>query len=217
MTQRLINYEFRDASLLRQALTHRSAGAVNNERLEFLGDGILNFVVAESVFAHFTDVPEGDLSRLRAKLVRKETLVEIARELGLGDHIHLGVGERKSGGKRRDSILADSVEALLGAVYLDGGFEAARTLIIEWFGERVRDLPPAEALKDPKTRLQEMLQGRSMALPNYQLMESTGADHAQTFTVECHLPGTEIRTQASGSSIRKAEQAAAKLAIDTLR
>jgi len=204
-----IDYSFSDPELLRQALTHRSAGNRNNERLEFLGDGVLNFAVAAMLYEQFPEASEGDLSRLRARLVRRETLARVGRELGLGDYLILGSGELKSGGHRRDSILADAVEAILGAVFRDGGFDPCRRLVRHWFRSRIEALPPAEQLKDAKTRLQELLQSRRLPLPEYDLEEATGADHARTFTVCCRVPGLKLSFRAQGRSRRKAEQAAA--------
>ncbi|MDX1569468.1 MAG: ribonuclease III [Xanthomonadales bacterium] len=211
-----LDYRFENPGLLRQALTHRSAGNPNNERLEFLGDSILNFVVADELFQRFPDADEGDLSRLRAKLVRKETLAAIANDLALGEHLNLGQGEKRSGGQRRSSILADAVEAVLGAVFLDGGYGPAADLIRAWFKDRVANLPPAEQLKDAKTRLQEYLQGRQLGLPDYELLRAEGADHARTFFVACDVPGLSVRVERSGSSRRKAEQAAAAAALEAI-
>lgn len=215
-TLRGLEYEFRHAELLRLALTHRSCGNPNNERLEFLGDAVLNMVVAELLFNARPDVPEGDLSRLRARIVRERTLAEIARQLELGGHVLLGPGELKSGGFLRDSILADALEAVIGATFLDGGFEAARNLIERLTGERIAALPDAEALKDPKTRLQELLQGRSLSLPQYEVVNEWGADHDRKFTVECRVQTLDSPIQATATSRRKAEQAAASNALETL-
>lgn len=211
-----IDHEFGRPELLAQALTHRSAGDRNNERLEFLGDGILNFVVADELFRRFPEATEGDLSRLRARLVRRETLAEIGAERRLGEALTLGQGELRSGGHRRTSILADAVEAVIGAIYLDAGFEACAAIVRAWFAERLANLPPAEALKDAKTRLQEFLQGRRMALPDYELDRAEGADHARTFHVIVRIPALGIEHRAAGSSRRRAEQAAAALALESL-
>ncbi len=207
--QAKLGYRFGDPDLLDKALTHRSAGRYNYERLEFLGDAALGLVVAAELFERFPDYREGELSRLRASLVRKTTLAELARELELGEHVRLGSGELKSGGYRRDSILADVLEAILGAVYLDGGFEAARTLVLRLYAERFETLPTAAELKDPKTRLQEFLQARQLELPEYNVIAVHGEPHAQTFDVECHIPALGQRVRASGRSRRKAEQQAA--------
>ncbi len=211
-----IAYRFNDPSLADQALTHRSAGNSNNERLEFLGDGVLNFIVADLLYQAFYDASEGDLSRQRARLVRKETLADIARQLGLGELLTLGPGESRSGGFRRDSILGDAVEALLGAVYLDGGFDAAAALVREWYAPRIAALPPAEELKDAKTRLQEALQGRSLPLPDYELVGASGPDHARSFDVRCRVHKLGIEVTAKGSSRRRAEQAAAQFVLARL-
>lgn len=211
-----LGYEFQRADLLRLALTHRSCGNPNNERLEFLGDGVLNMVVAEMLFRARPDVPEGDLSRLRARIVRERTLAEVARHLALGDHVLLGPGELKSGGFLRDSILADALEAIIGAVFLDGGFEAARGLVERLMSARIEALPDAEALKDPKTRLQELLQARGLRLPEYEVIDERGADHDRTFTVVCRAEVLEQPVEATSTSRRKAEQAAARLAIEKI-
>ncbi len=205
------------SDLLRQALTHRSAGSRNNERLDFLGDSILDLVIAEELYRRFPNASEGDLSRLRARLVRRDTLANIARELKLGAQLVLGSGELKSGGKRRASILADALEAVLGAVFLDRGFDSCRGLVREWFAARLDSLPPAEELKDPKTRLQEFLQARQRALPRYRLVKAEGADHARTFHVRCEIDGVAEPTEASGSSLRRAEQECARLALDKIQ
>lgn len=209
-------YEFCDTGLLTQALTHRSAGNRNNERLEFLGDAVLGLVISDAIYARFTSASEGDLSRLRSRLVRKETLASVAKEHQLGDHIKLGQGELATGGHRRSSILADAVEAVLGAVYLDGGFNAAATVIERWFRERIEALPDADSLKDSKTRLQEYLQARQHPLPQYELVDTTGADHARTFYVRCSVNGLELVQDATGTSRRKAEQASAQKMLEAL-
>lgn len=210
---KLIDYQFRNQDLLQQALTHRSAGSPNYERLEFLGDGLLNFLIADALFRLDSESSEGDLTRLRASLVKESTLAAVAGELNLGACLRLGPGEQTSGGFRRKSILADALEALLGAVYLDGGFAAAQTVVARLFKQRLASLPAAEDLKDAKTRLQELLQSRGLDLPEYQLEDSSGADHQRVFTVSCKVPGRSEVVRASGSSRRKAEQAAAKLAL----
>lgn len=211
-----LGYEFRHADLLRLALTHRSCGNPNNERLEFLGDGVLNMVVAELLFHARPNVPEGDLSRLRARIVRERTLAEVARFLELGDHVRLGPGELKSGGFLRDSILADVLEAVIGAVFIDGGFDAARSLVERLMFERIAALPDAEALKDPKTRLQEWLQARALKLPEYEVIDERGADHDRTFTVVCRVEMLDGPLEATSTSRRKAEQAAAKRTLETI-
>ncbi len=213
---RNLGYRFTDPQLLETALTHRSVGSRNNERLEFLGDAVLSFVISAELYRRFDDVNEGTLSRLRASLVKGDTLALIARDLDLGDYLNLGSGELKSGGYRRDSILADAVEAILGAVYLDGGIDHARQLILELYEERFGAVQPAANLKDPKTRLQEFLQGRRLPLPTYTVTSMEGEAHDQTFTVSCAVEGLEQPTVASAASRRKAEQAAAELALRAL-
>jgi ribonuclease III len=215
LTARL-GYTFDDPSLLDAALTHRSVGARHNERLEFLGDAVLNLVVAESLYRRHPGLDEGGLTRLRASLVRAEALAELGRALELGEVIELGPGEMKSGGFRRDSILGDAVEAMVGAVYLDGGFDRVREVVNKLYGERLDRDPDSDALKDAKTRLQEWLQGRQMDLPEYQLLETSGEPHCQTFVVACELPALAMTTRGSGGSRRKAEQEAAAAALERL-
>lgn len=214
-----LGWSCKDAHLLAQALTHRSVSDENNERLEFLGDGILNFVVAAELYTRRPDLQEGDLSRLRAALVNQSALAAIARGIALGDHIELGGGELKSGGHRRDSILADTLEAVLGAVYLDGGFNACQDLIQRLYAKHFADLPKMQAKKDPKTRLQEYLQSRQLALPEYQVDEITGRAHEQVFNVSCQVETMALVGSGSAGSRRAGEQAAAadllfKLGID---
>ena len=204
-----VDYKFIDPGLLQEALTHKSVGPNNYERLEFLGDSILSLVVSERLFELFPAAPEGDLSRMRARIVRGQTLSEIASNLAIGKFLNLGEGEKKSGGFRRSSILADALEALLGAIYLDGGFVACRGVIISLCDPLIKELPAAEDLKDPKTCLQEWLQARGRPLPIYTLELEEGADHAKTFHVSCSLIDDGRSVSASGSGRRKAEQAAA--------
>ena len=213
---RRLGYRFRDPALLEAALTHRSASRTNYERLEFLGDSVLNFAVALLAFRTFPEAPEGDLSRFRAALVSSQALAALGAELELGEQLRLGSGELKSGGFRRDSILADSLEALLGAVYLDGGIEAARDVIERLVGARLRELPSAEVLKDPKTRLQEILQARGLALPAYTLEEVGGEPHEQWFVASCEVPDLVQRATGRGSSRRRAEQEAAQRVLEAL-
>jgi len=208
-----LEYSFNDIELLNEALTHRSYAAKNNERLEFLGDGILNFVIAHELFKQYPDVQEGDLSRLRANLVNKESLAVIAKQLELGDVIRLGSGELKSGGFRRPSILADAVESIFGAVYCDGGFEPCRELIVRLYANRLSSPTDLQSLKDPKTQLQELLQSRRFALPDYQVTNVTGQAHAQIFHVRCNIKPMNIDVSGEGKSRRKAEQVAAEKAI----
>jgi len=212
-----LEYSFNDITLLEEALTHRSFSSTNNERLEFLGDGILNFVIADELFKSYPDVQEGDLSRLRANLVNKESLAVIANKLNLGDVIKLGSGELKSGGFRRPSILADGVESILGAVYCDGGFEPAKALIVRLYTERLASPTDLQSLKDPKTQLQELLQSRRFSLPIYKVMEITGQAHAQNFHVHCAIAALKIEVQGQGKSRRKAEQVAAEEAIKQVK
>lgn len=211
-----LGYSFSDDSLLRNALTHRSVSSDNNERLEFLGDSILNFVIAAELFQNYSTAPEGDLSRLRASLVNKETLVKVAQQLELGDFILLGSGELKSGGFRRKSILADAVEAIFGAVYLDAGFEGSRQLILRLYEPWLKTGVDVEQLKDPKTRLQEYLQSRRQVLPHYEVVESYGKPHTQTFKVKCVIAGLEHEVHGIGGSRRKAEQQAAEAVLNIL-
>jgi ribonuclease III len=207
---------FADAALIESALTHRSAGADHNERLEFLGDSVLSLCVSRSLFEAQTSTDEGGLSRLRAALVSGETLAEVAAELDIGEHLRLGAGELKSGGFRRASILADALEAIFGAIFLDGGYEAASASIRRVLGSRLSHLPAADSLKDGKTRLQELLQGRGMALPLYTLSEVSGDAHAQSFTARCEVPALSLSATATGSSRRRAEQLAACKVLDLL-
>jgi len=212
-----VGYAFSRPELLAQALTHRSYGTPHNERLEFLGDGVLNCVVAAELFERFGDLPEGDLSRLRAHLVRQEALHQVAQNLGLGEHLRLGEGELKSGGAARPSILADALEALVGAVFLDGGFAAARETVRRLYEPLLKDLDPQALAKDPKTLLQELLQARRIPLPQYSVLSTRGAAHQQNFEVECHIPQLSVRTTGSGSSRRNAEQEAALRAFERIR
>ena len=212
----VLDYRFTDSALLEQALTHRSAGAPNNERLEFLGDAILNFVIANLIWHAHPDASEGDLSRLRASLVKGTRLAELATTIALGEQVRLGSGERKSGGFRRQSILADALEALLGAIYIDGGYEQARRCIAKLFSESLDSLPPPDQLKDPKTRLQELLQARGLPLPLYSVEEVAGAAHQQIFTVVCEVPALSLREFGEAGSRRRAEQRAARKVLGHL-
>src|SRR5882762_10346486 len=205
-----LGYEPHDLALFRAALTHRSASGPNNERLEFLGDAVLNLVIAQHLYAAFPQAAEGDLSRLRAKLVSREPLAEVALTLGLGETLQLGSGELKTGGFRRQSILADALEAVCGALFLDGGLEAAERVIERLFEPRIAALPAPAALKDAKTRLQEYLQSRGLTLPRYSVDSIEGEAHAQTFRVICDVPDLGCRAQGRGSTRRRAEQAAAE-------
>lgn len=214
--ERSFGYVFTSAPLLQAALTHRSAGAGHNERLEFLGDSILNCSVARLLYDAHPQADEGALSRLRASLVSGETLARIAAELGVGEYLNLGSGELKSGGFRRSSILADTLEALLGAMFLDSNFDAAFAVVSRLMLPRIAELPAAEALKDPKTRLQEILQARGLALPVYVLTAVAGDPHAQSFTVTCEVPVFRVMAVAEGASRRRAEQLAAAKVLDLL-
>ena len=212
-----IDHAFTDPSLLQQALTHRSYGVPHNERLEFVGDAILNCVVALSLFERFPALPEGDLSRVRAHLVNRETLAQVARRLGLGGEIRLGEGEARSGGADRPSILADAMEAVFGAVFLDAGFAAARRTIDAVYADLLRDADPATLGKDPKTRLQEWLQAQRLPVPEYAIVATTGEAHAQRFAVECRIPELAIVATGGGGSRRAGEQDAAVQALATVR
>jgi ribonuclease-3 len=210
--ERQIGYQFNNHSLLEQALTHRSHGSQNNERLEFLGDGVLNFIIAHQLFQRFPKLSEGDLSRMRAQLVKEPTLCEIAIGLNLGEHLRLGEGELKSAGWRRPSVLADAFEAMVGAAYLDGGFEAAEQMVIRLFTDLLEKLDPKSIGKDPKSMLQEHLQSRKVDLPEYKVLATEGEAHCQTFRVQCHISRLNISTIGEGTSRRAAEQQAAELA-----
>lgn len=211
-----LGYQFRDRELLELALTHRSVGNRNNERLEFLGDSIVNHVIAESLYQRHPDTREGDMSRMRAALVKGDTLARVAREMEFGECLRLGAGERKSGGHRRASILADALEAVAGAILLDGGHDACRTCLLRWFESRLEAQGQDGTEKDPKTRLQEYLQGRGKPLPTYELLNVEGEDHMQHFEVACQLGKPSLKVVGSGSSRRKAEQAAAEAALERL-
>jgi ribonuclease-3 len=214
--QRKLNYTFQDISLLQQALTHRSVGAHNNERLEFLGDAILGFEVAEQLYHRVEKASEGELSRMRSQLVKRETLAEIARHLALGDILHLGQGELRSGGQNRDSILSDAVEAIIAAVYLDGGMDAARKLVRHLLAERLQASAQLLRKKDPKTQLQEYLQAQQIDLPVYEVQEVSGDRHQQHFLVSCRVGQLELSSIGRGSSRRKAEQQAAQALLQKL-
>jgi ribonuclease III len=213
---RALDYTFNDERLLQQALTHRSAARENNERLEFLGDSILSFVISTELYCRFEQIDEGALSRLRASLVKGDTLAVLARELELGDYLQLGPGELKSGGFRRGSILADALEAIFGAIFLDSDVVTVKRVILALYHERLQNVDPATALKDPKTRLQEFLQSRSLPLPEYEVTDVQGKAHEQRFTVTCTVPTLSESVIAQGSSRRKAEQAAAQQALQRL-
>lgn len=215
--QQALGYTFSRPELLLQALTHRSSGAANNERLEFLGDSVLNCAVARALYDAFPDLPEGSLSRLRANLVRQETLADIATALKIGDNLRMGEGELKSGGFRRPSILADALESLFGAIFLEAGFDAAQRVVRGLFDPLVAQIDPRASGKDAKTQLQELLQSRRLPLPTYQLVSTEGEAHDQSFTVECVLAKPALVTRGTGKSRRAAEQDAAHQACGALQ
>lgn len=213
---RLVGHDFQNALLLTQALTHRSFSSANNERLEFLGDGVLNFIIAHQLYLRYPKLAEGDLSRMRAHLVKEPTLSELARGMNLGEALKLGEGELKSGGWRRSSVLADALEAIIGAVFIDAGFDAADACVVRLYAVLLDNLDPKAIAKDPKSLLQEYLQGRKVDVPEYTVVAIEGEAHCQVFRVECHIPKLNIRTQGEGSSRRVAEQLAAEQAYQKL-
>ncbi len=215
--ERKLGHSFADGGLLQQALTHRSFGTPNNERLEFLGDSVLNCAVADALYERFPDMPEGDLSRLRANLVNQPMLAKIAGEIGVAAHLRLGDGEIKTGGSERPSILADAVEALLGAVFLDGGFTAANGVIRKLFEPKLDHARDASYGKDGKTALQEWLQARRLALPKYEVIRIAGEPHRQQFEVRCEVDAMNVITLGQGLTRRTAEQAAATVALQELQ
>jgi ribonuclease-3 len=215
--EKILNYNFSDKNLLELALTHRSFQGKNNERLEFLGDSILNFVIAESLFKKFDLLPEGDLSRLRSQLVKSETLSEIGILLQLGDYLILGEGVLKSAGWRRPSILADSVEAIIGAVFIDGGISDASDLILDWFKDRIDLINPDKIEKDSKSVLQELLQSKKISLPDYNIVSIEGEAHCQHFRVSCSIPKLGLSIEGEGSSRKIAEQGAAEEILKKLK
>lgn len=210
---KLLDEDILDSDIFKTAVTHRSVGKINNERLEFLGDSVLSLVITEYLFQHLPTAKEGELSRLRAHLVRGETLAKIAAESNLGDYLNLGAGELKSGGFRRDSIMEDALEAIIGAVYSIKGFDYARNYILALFVERLADLPDSETLKDPKSRLQELLQSQGQPVPSYRVLDISGNAHQQEFLTECRIDSLDIVVHAQGASRRKAEQSAAEKAL----
>ncbi|MBN4055421.1 ribonuclease III [bacterium AH-315-K03] len=212
-----LGYEFSDPLLVDLALSHRSIGAKNNERLEFLGDSIVNFLIGEALFQQFPKAREGELSQMRAKLVKGQTLAEIAREFDLGEYLNLGPGELKSGGYRRESILADAVEALIAAIYIDGGMDVCRERVLAWYGARLQAMSTTKSNKDAKSILQELLQSQKKPLPNYRLLTTTGNDHEQLFEVGCEINYLNKRYKGQASSRRLAEQIAAQAALDELQ
>lgn len=212
-----IEYKFKDESLLRLALSHRSLSKNNNERLEFLGDSFLNFVIASELYCHFPSAKEGQLSRLRANMVRGETLAEIAQEFGLSEFLRLGSGEIRSGGAYRVSIMADAVEAIIGAIYLDSDMDICYQCVKRWYRERIDQLSLTDIMKDPKSRLQELLQAQQMPLPEYNIVETRGNGHNQVFILECKTVLLDHPVRAEGSSRRKAEQQAAENILEELK
>jgi ribonuclease-3 len=214
--QRRLGHQFADSELLTLALTHRSFAGRNNERLEFLGDAILNFVAGEALYERFPQAREGQLSRLRARLVKGETLAVLARGFELGEYLRLGSGELKSGGFRRESILADALEALIGAIYLDAGMDVARARVLDWLEGELQGLTLVDTNKDPKTRLQEFLQSRGSELPAYSVVDIQGDPHCRTFFVECTITLLNEKTCGQGASRRIAEQVAAAAALSAL-
>jgi len=215
--EKILSYNFKDKNLLELALTHRSFQGKNNERLEFLGDSILNFIIAELLFKKFNTSPEGDLSRLRSQLVKSSTLSEIGILLNLGDYLILGEGELKSSGWRRPSILADSVEAIIGAVFIDGGIKASHNLIIDWFKDRIDSINPNDIEKDSKSLLQELLQAKKIPLPDYDVISIEGEAHCQYFKVSCTIPKLAVTIEGEGSSRKIAEQGAAEEMLKKLK
>jgi len=214
--EKALRYQFSDEDLLTRALTHRSASASNNERLEFLGDAVLSTVIARAIYAAKPDAAEGALSRYRAELVRGDSLARIARALDVGSHLVMGSGEHRTGGHQRASVLANTLEALFGAILLDGGYAAAESAVLHVFAERLARLPSEDSLKDPKTRLQELLQARQMPPPFYELTGTTGADHKPRFEASCRIDALDITTHGSGRSRRRAEQGAALAALERM-
>ncbi len=214
--QKRLGYWFKEQDLLKQALTHRSYGSHNNERLEFLGDGVLNFIVAEQLFQRFPSLSEGDLSRLRAQLVKEATLFEIAKGFNLGELLNLGEGELKSAGWRRPSILSDALEAIIGATYLDGGFPSAQKMVLKLYADKLDNIDPKVIDKDAKSKLQEYLQSKKIDLPHYSVSSIEGEAHAQIFSVMCVIEKLNISTKGEGTSRRIAEQQAAKIALNQI-
>ncbi len=213
----LLDHRFRDDSLLAVALTHRSAGRPHNERLEFLGDAVVGLLVAEALYQRFPNASEGELTRLRSAIVREETLAHLGRLLKLGDAMSLGAGEARGGGHARASIVADAFEAVVGAVFLDGGIDAARACFLPMFAQQIAQFEQGRVQKDPKTALQELMQGRGLALPAYELVETTGADHDKTFYSRCRLPALGLEATGEGNSRRAAEARAAELVLARVR
>ncbi|MCR3755056.1 MAG: RNase III [Candidatus Westeberhardia cardiocondylae] len=215
--QKKIGYFFEEKNFLFLSLTHRSASNLHNERLEFLGDSILNYVIANVLYKRFPSIDEGEMSRMRSILVCRNTLVEIAKRFKLGSYIFLGIGEIRNGGTRRESILANTIEALIGAIFLDSDIKIIERLVIKWYSEHLLEIIPGKNQKDPKTRLQEYLQGNHLPLPVYILMDTKGEKHDQKFFIQCHVTGIKTIIIGSASSRRKAEQIAAEKIINILK
>lgn len=211
-----IGYTFNNQDILKEALTHRSIGSKNNERLEFLGDSILGFVIGAEVYRRFPNAREGELTRIRSSLVKGETLALIAKDFQLGQYLSLGSGEKKSGGHRRKSILADALEAIIGAIYLDVGFDETQACILRWYQERLENIILEDSHKDPKTQLQEWLQAKKMPLPEYTVISIEGESHDQVFKVSCKIELLDDAVESQGSSRRRAEQAAAKIVLEKI-
>ena len=215
--QTLIDYQFKHLDLLEQALTHRSYSSdKNNERLEFLGDSVLNLVIAQHIYQRQPEADEGELSRIRSSLVKQDALARVARDIGLGDYIYLGGGELKSGGFRRSSILSDTLEAIIGAIYMDTGFGPAKDTVLFLYRDYLLSLPDTDTLKDAKTRLQEYLQSRQLGLPEYTVIKTIGKSHDQVFTVTCSIASMLLENSGQGSSRKKAEQDAARKTLDQI-
>lgn len=216
--QSILDYRFKNSDLLEQALTHCSYSQNNNnERLEFLGDSVLSLVISENIYQRESGADEGELSRLRSSLVKEEALARVARDIGLGDFIYLGGGELKSGGFRRSSILSDTLEAIIGAIYLDSGFAPAKNTILHLYQDYLLNLPDIDSLKDSKTQLQEYLQSKQLDLPDYTVIQTTGKSHDQIFTVSCNIESLKMHFNGTGSSRKKAEQNSAKKTLDQLQ
>lgn len=215
---KILGYRFSDTGLLQAAITHRSGGKMNNERLEFLGDSIINFVIASELYERFPKAREGELTRMRAGLVKGETLAQLARDLQIGDFLTLGIGEKKSGGFERESILADAMEAITGAIFLDSSIENCHHLLLGWFQERLQKLVPGDPIqKDPKTQLQELMQGQHLPLPEYQILQVKGDPHDPIFEVQCFVTLLDNPLVGTGSTRRRAEQEAARQVIKVLK
>ncbi len=214
--EKKLGYKYENIQILQHALTHRSVGAKNNERLEFLGDSIVNFMIADVLFHQFNRISEGDLSRIRAYLVKGETLAEIGKEYGLSDYLKLGPGELKSGGYRRESIISDAVEAIIASIYEDGGLDPCRVFVMQIYESRLKNINPSEIGKDSKTLLQELLQSRQQPLPEYSVINVNGPAHAQMFTISCYVEKLNTKFEAVAHNRRKAEQQAAQKALDSL-